>query len=195
MAKEEDVVNLLQRYEGEGKMEIIDALYLWARGWPSSYITRVLRTRYGDAKAYGTILSDLGSIGIESNTSKTEDTKVEVREIIIQMFESRWVMRFLEKVKERMKELSGGAIDLLTTLYRLGAFESEGYVKRDVLWGAYRALWGRNPIEFEKREMLDQLMECGIVEVVDSSGDVFPSPYAGVILSDIRARIEEAYKR
>jgi len=62
MVKECDLINLVEKYLNEKRLDCIDALYLWSHFVSPSNIAKTLRIRYGSGGVYSIIISDLNAM-------------------------------------------------------------------------------------------------------------------------------------
>jgi hypothetical protein len=168
MVKECDLVNLVEKYLNEKRLDCIDALYLWSRVVSPDRIARTLRIRYGSGGAYTIVISDLNAMKITSQSDKTEDTKEEVYKIIRDIVRRKCFPILEARLREDIKNISANARRVLLTLIRGGWLTSKDlHINIKHLWTGYRVLFEVEPSELEKENLINELIKIGLIEYVD----------------------------
>jgi len=186
MVKEDEILGLVTRYLNERRFDCIEALYMWSQGVPASDIANALRVRYGSGGAYSTVINDLSGLRVDSYIRETEDTHVSLDQLIRDIFRDRCVPIFLERLKESLKNLSIRARRILFILLRGGLLKYGSETPIDQLWLTYKVIFNEELSDFEKENVIRELLKCGLIEYVKSYDYkmVFPS-YIDVISPEI----------
>lgn len=161
MVKSEDISTKMKSYsEEEGKLSVLEALYMWSKGIDSKTIAGVLHNKYESIEGFTTMKNDLSALEIRSPSDRTELTNEEVEVVIRDVFRTLQ-QPFLDKVAEKLATLDSSHITLLLALIRSSLFEREK-VKLDELKIAYNSLFGQIMKDREFIDVLLRLEKVGI---------------------------------
>ena len=104
---------------------------------------------------------------ITSQSDKTEDTKEEVYKIIRDIVREKCFPILEARLREDIKNISANARRVLLTLIRGGWLTSKDlYININHLWIGYRVLFGAEPSELEKENLINELIKIGLIEYV-----------------------------
>lgn len=162
MVKASDIVTLVERYLSEKNLDNLDALYMWSKGISPITIAPVLRNKYGSDSAYSNIVNDLSQLKITRENDSTEDTRESINMAIEDVFRTRCVDDFLDRIRENYKIVSDESKLLLLALTRSGLF-MKGDIKLDELKLAYRSLFKAIPSEYSLITVLRNLEKIGLL--------------------------------
>lgn len=162
MVKASDISALIERYLSETKLDNLEALYMWAKGIPSTTIAPLLRIKYGTDVGYVSVIDELSNLKITRNNEDVEDTKEPINVIIDNLFRLKCVNELLDKVTEKYKVVSLRAKYLLLALIRSELF-AKGEIDLKELRLAYHALFNKSLNDFTLREIITDLEKIGIL--------------------------------
>jgi hypothetical protein len=125
MVKALDIEELFKKYCNENHFECADALYLLAQ-FNREQVSQTLMLRYQTVSPLVTVLEDLKRLGVESMTfAYTEDTRIEVREIIKSFYETICLEQHLQRAEASIKKMTQVSLAILYLAVKLGpSFEN-----------------------------------------------------------------------
>lgn len=99
MVETSQLIDLLVEYRDDARWDCLEAIYFWARMVSKHETRRRLRSRYGNAKAYGTVMNDLKRLKVQYRLDKTEDKGVDVSTVITKAFDKFCRKQYREFIK------------------------------------------------------------------------------------------------
>jgi hypothetical protein len=119
MVKALDIEELFKKYCNENNFECADALHLLAQ-FEREQVSQTLMLRYQTVSPLVTVLEDLKKLGVESMSERTEDTRIEVKEIIKSFYETICLEQHLQRAEASIKKMTQVSLAILYLAVKLG---------------------------------------------------------------------------
>jgi len=161
MVKREEISAKMKGYSDEGKLDALEALYMWSKGIDSRTIAGVLSNKYGSVEGLDTIIKDISDLEIRSPSESVELTKKEVGVVIRDTFR-KLQQPLLDKTVQNLATLRQSEKNLLLAMVRSSLFEREK-IKPNDLKIAYQAIFRETIKDRDFSETLSYLEKIGIV--------------------------------
>ncbi len=189
MVRAVDIEALFQKYLDENNLEKCDALYLlYTMGAEKS--AKILRVRYGRAGAISSVLEDLKELGIQEIRSHdaTEDTREYIKDVVEESFKRMCLNSIINSSKERAKNLSQTARELL---YLISVYYSVSPELIDIeeLYKFYRMFFQKHITKPDFNKALDELISCYVIQEADIY--IYFPPYLSELLNELREFMPE----
>lgn len=189
MVKAVDIEGLMQRYMEENSLEKADALYLLAT-MDKIEAAEILTIRYGVAGALSPVLEDLKDLGVKDLYVETEDTGESFKSVVKRSFESIFLRKVLESARQRARDLSRNARELL---YIFSLLPHESMEVEDIP-RLYRVAFKKSIDRPTIEKALKELVRCYVVQRFSEYGyghRIYFPPYIDDVLEALRDFIPE----
>lgn len=180
MAKEGQLIDLLDNYLSGSRLDYAEAIYMWIRDVPAECASSALRIRYGNGSVFNEAVRDLKKLKIGKPSDRAEDTKIGVNKIIRDFFEEKFLPLILERMMEGLKIVMSRTKKLIIALARSGLLRGGNSVDLETLWILYKAVFNEDLTEFERNVAVRELIKINMVEYVTDGRVHFP-PYVDAV--------------